>query len=562
MVFGPSPLLPVVNDPDGKQHDPLFTPRVESAVSKAQELNFPPDFIFGSATSAYQVEGGIVDTNWNRWENRKTRKDGGDTIKNGESAGAACDMWNLFETVDLPLIIQLGLGSFRFSIEWSRVEPTEGNFDNIALARYVSWCRKLREAGVEPCVTLLHFTEPGWFIDRGGWEKRANVACFVRFAKHVIERLAPHCSQWCTLNEPVGCSVNGWLAGIHPPGRQGAVVTTCCVLFHMLLGHRDASKAISAATPAAGKPMWIMIANNIVWFEATWRWNVLTRALAAFLNMFFNFCCMDLCVHGRLICVFDLFFCLFGIRRDMRSLRGTINTIGVNNYARVQLAMGLFTCCCPSKPAVRGDGEVCSGEQNIAAGCISGDPHNPRFEMSDMEWDLVPSSLGKALRTFWKRYRLPLLVTESGIADGNLNDERRVRYLSGCLRAVAGAIDDGVDVRGYTYWSLLDNFEWAEGFRPRFGLYRIDYTDMSRHETGGLRLYRDVIHRHRSKHERSTASTASTPSPDSVAIQIDGVAADDGTKQGGATASTSDPVLANGVTSDDGTAVTNNDVDC
>lgn len=224
--------------------------------------------------------------------------------------------------------------------------------------------------------------------------------------------------------------------------------------------------------------------------------------------------------------------------------------------------MGLFTCCCPSKPAVRGDGEVCSGEQNIAAGCISGDPHNPRFEMSDMEWDLVPSSLGKALRTFWKRYRLPLLVTESGIADGNLNDERRVRYLSGCLRAVAGAIDDGVDVRGYTYWSLLDNFEWAEGFRPRFGLYRIDYTDMSRHETGGLRLYRDVIHRHRSKHERSTASTASTPSPDSVAIQIDGVAADDGTKQGGATASTSDPVLANGVTSDEGTAVTNNDVDC
>ncbi len=117
-----------------------------------------------------------------------------------------------------------------------------------------------------------------------------------------------------------------------------------------------------------------------------------------------------------------------------------------------------------------------SGEQNIAAGCISGDPHNPRFEMSDMEWDLVPSSLGKALRAFWGRYRLPLLVTESGIADEEQPDERRVRYLSGCLRAVADAIDDGVEVRGYTYWSLLDNFEWAEGFRPRFGLYRIDYT--------------------------------------------------------------------------------------
>ena len=245
MVFGPSPLLPVVDDPNGKQHDPLFTSRVESAVAKAAELNFPPDFIFGSATSAYQVEGGIVDTNWNRWEAQKTRKDGGETIKCGEVAGTACDMWNLFETVDLPLIKQLGLGSFRFSIEWSRVEPTEGNFDEAALSRYVSWCRKLREAGVEPCVTLLHFTEPGWFVDKGGWEKRANVPCFVKFCNFVIERLAPHCSQWCTLNEPVGCSVNGWLAGIHPPGRQGALVTTCCVLFHMLLGHRDVR-----ATPA------------------------------------------------------------------------------------------------------------------------------------------------------------------------------------------------------------------------------------------------------------------------------------------------------------------------
>ena len=224
--------------------------------------------------------------------------------------------------------------------------------------------------------------------------------------------------------------------------------------------------------------------------------------------------------------------------------------------------MGLFTCCCPSKPGPRqggSDGEVCSGEQNIAAGCISGDPHNPRFEMSDMEWDLVPSSLGKALRTFWSRYRLPLLVTESGIADGNINDERRVRYLSGCLRAVAAAIDDGVNVRGYTYWSLLDNFEWAEGFRPRFGLYRINYTDMSRQETGGLRLYRDVIKKHRSMHGRSTDGTST---PGSVAVQIDGVMSDDGTKQGGQTASTRDPLLANGVTSDDGTALTDHDVEC
>ena len=243
MVCGPSPLLPVINDGDGSQHDPLFVATEEEAIAKAKELTFPANFIFSSATSSYQVEGGIVDTNWNRWEQQKKRKDGGETVKRGEGAGAACDMWNLFLGVDLPLIKQLGLGSFRFSIEWSRVEPTEGNYDEAALSRYCEWCQGLRAQGIEPCCTLLHFTEPGWFVDKGGWEKRANVVLFVNFCKKVINKLAPFCSMWCTLNEPVGCSVNGWLAGIHPPGQQGSLRTTCQVLFHMLLGHREVRPA-------------------------------------------------------------------------------------------------------------------------------------------------------------------------------------------------------------------------------------------------------------------------------------------------------------------------------
>lgn len=547
MVCGPSPLLPVVNDEDGLQHDPLLAPTKEEAIAEACKLRFPANFIFSSATSAYQVEGGIVDTNWNRWEEQKTRKDGQETIKRGERAGRACDMWNMFETVDLTLIQELGLGSFRFSVEWSRVEPTEGQYDEAALDRYESWCKKLRAAGIEPCVTLLHFTEPGWFIDKGGWEERKNVPNFVSFCEVVVKRLAPHCSMWCTLNEPVGCCANGWLAGIHPPGRQGALRPMLKALFHMLLGHRDVARAIRDASPAApaDKPMWIMIANNIVWFEAKYRFNALARLVAFFLNLLFNFCVSDLCTRGRLFLPFHLFFCLFGIRKDMTSLKGTVTHIGVNNYARVQLRMECLKCCMgdgstddalPSptttaripedgaelrttvpppaasdaegeaaklttaaKREIRGVGQggVASGEQNVGGACLSGDPHNPRFEMSDMEWDLCPSSLGKALRSFWQRYKLPLLVTESGIADDDLDDQRRVRYLAGCLRAVHAAIQDGVDVRGYTYWSLLDNFEWAEGFRPRFGLFRIDYETMERKETGGLRLYRDVIQLHR-----------------------------------------------------------------
>jgi len=152
----------------------------------------------------------------------------------------------------------------------------------------------------------------------------------------------------------------------------------------------------------------------------------------------------------------------------------------------------------PANVASGGEaGMVVSGEQSLGGRCVEAGPHNPRFEMSDMEWDLCPNSLGRALRAFWRRYQLPLIVTESGIADGDAHDERRVRYLSGCLRAVHAALADGVDVRGYTYWSLLDNFEWAEGFRPRFGLYRVDYATLARSETAGLCLLRDVVLKHR-----------------------------------------------------------------
>ena len=151
MVFGRSPLLPIVTHDDGSQSDPLLVATTEEAIAAAAALQFPPGFIFGSATSAYQVEGGIVDTNWNRWEQQKTKRGGGDTIRNGEECGRACDMWNLFEDVDLPLIEQLGLGSFRFSVEWSRIEPAEGVFDDAALARYERWCTLLRARNIEPC---------------------------------------------------------------------------------------------------------------------------------------------------------------------------------------------------------------------------------------------------------------------------------------------------------------------------------------------------------------------------------------------------------------------------
>ena len=195
----------------------LLLPVTEEEANKVVSLEWPPGFRFGAATSAYQVEGGIVDTNWNRWEDMRVRPDGKETVRpnadtktHGTSVGAgkATDMWNLFESVDLPMIKQLGLSTFRFSVEWSRVQPKRDVFDHAAIERYARWCRLLRAESIEPMVTLLHFTEPGWFEDLGGWESPEAAEAFGEFARFVAPRLAPHCGLWCTLNEPVGCALN------------------------------------------------------------------------------------------------------------------------------------------------------------------------------------------------------------------------------------------------------------------------------------------------------------------------------------------------------------------
>ena len=484
------PSVPAVTT--GGRRDPLMAETDDDAFVEVAKLTWPSSFLFGTATAAHQVEGGIGDSNWTRWEARKVRPDdGGPTIKNGERAGRACDVWNHFLDTDLPLAKKLGLSMFRFSIEWSRIEPSRGSFDESAIDRYVSWCVALREAGIEPVVTLYHFTEPGWFCDLGGWEAEDAPIHFGNFADHMVPRLAPHCSYFCTLNEPSGTVNNGWIIGIHPPGKVGKPFKAIPVLYRMLLGHGRAAAAIRRASPSAT----VMVANNVIWFEAERWWNPITRLMAFVMNTVFNMVVLDCAVFGRPWWPLWLLACICGVSQQLESLRGSVDIVGINHYARCFLKAGLFFLH-PATDLRDPHGRVSSGEQHFSAlGLIEGGPHDDGFEMSDMEWDLAPSSLGKVLRVFWNRYRLPMMVTESGCADGETPDSRRTRYLAGCLAAVHAAVHDGVDVRGYTYWSFLDNFEWAEGFRPRFGLLRVDYGTLARCDTCAARLWRTVTTR-------------------------------------------------------------------
>ena len=207
----------------------------EEAEALAAGLHFPPDFMLGAATAAYQVEGGLHKCNWAAWE-RNGRN-------HGHFAGKACDMWNLFEA-DVARMKALGIRMYRFSVDWSRCEPSEGRFDKAAVDRYVSWCKLLRANGIEPMVTLHHFVEPEWFDNKGGWELSENVAYFTRFVEHVAPALCPHCTYWCTLNELNGFAMCGWVGAVHPPGKQDDAIGMIKVIKNMLVGHTQAVKVL------------------------------------------------------------------------------------------------------------------------------------------------------------------------------------------------------------------------------------------------------------------------------------------------------------------------------
>ena len=363
---------------------------------------------------------------------------------------------------------------YRFSVEWSRIEPEENQFDEAAVNRYRSWCIQLREAGIAPMVTLHHFSEPLWITDRGGFERRETVEAFGRFVRFVVPHMAGFVDHWVTINEPVVYAVMGWLLGEFPPGtRDGSTMGR--VLYHLMLAHAEAYRAIHDldTTDADGddRPCVAGPAMNLVPFRAARRWHPLDHYLAHLLHRNYNRSCLDALVSGRLRVNMPG---ILKLDERVPSLAGTFDFIGVNHYFRLLARTRLVGS--PRFTAVFDD--------------VS--------EKNDMGWDLTPIFLRDALR-FAASYGKPIFVTENGTCDDQRPDLRRERYLLESIGAVARAMKDGVDVRGYLYWSLLDNFEWSHGFGPRFGLYRVDYQTQERTLTHGGALYREIVATHRSR---------------------------------------------------------------
>ena len=490
--------LPMRRGSNGKLVDTLMADTAAEAEVHASTISFPQSFLLGAATAAYQVEGGLDNCNWAAWER---------SGRNGPHfAGKACDAWNLFEE-DIKLMKELGLRMMRFSVDWSRCEPSEGVFDSAAIERYVSWCRALHANGIEPMVTLHHFAEPGWFGAKGGWEVGANVKYFTRFVETVCPQLCPHCTHWCTLNELNGYAMCGWVGGVHPPGKKDDPITMVIVIKNMLVAHTQASVAIraiskqckqlsgrkpDAADGASPTPIICLAMSHILFVPSSGYgiYALLSAFFAIVVGYLFNLVYWDALVLGRVAWPVHLVVWLCGWSADLKALKGTIDVLGINHYYR--------SVCTFTRGNAEAAGRVAGATDlfiQLPFGMTINASPLDEFEKSDIGWDLTPSSMELLLRSMWARYSFPIMVTESGIADGDEPDDRRTRYLAACLGIAQRLRADGVDLRGYLLWTLLDNFEWAEGFAPRFGLLHTDFKTHKRSERKSNAMLKQILSR-------------------------------------------------------------------
>lgn len=436
-------------------------------------------FLWGAATSSHQVEGNNRHNDWWQWEQQGN-------IEGGVRSGAATDHWNRFRE-DLRLAADLGLNSYRFSIEWSRLEPEEGQWNHEALEWYRELIAECERLGLVPMATLLHFTMPRWLSERGGfaWEQAPDK--FAGYARYVVKALGPRIPLWCTLNEPNSMVVGAYLGGFMPPAKYKPKSASLASR-HLLMAHLRAYDRIhrhddERAGPWKHWPRRVGIAHNMIDFQPMHSGNAIERLMTHVFRRFYNASWPD-AVTGRKQ--------HFGVRalvpypNQVWEARGraTADFLGINYYTRV------YVCWGPQRSEAN-----FVRSKYIPVGVIFSRPED---KTTDMGWSIHPEGLGRMIR-FLARYRVPLYITENGIADAA--DDRRPQYLMSHLRETAYAVKRGADVRGYYYWALTDNFEWMKGFEPRFGLFEVDYENFARKARPSCQLYRRVVAAHRAAGE-------------------------------------------------------------
>lgn len=403
-------------------------------------FSLPDGFVLGAATASVQIEGGDTNNSWYRWSRQAGR------IADGTDCAVADDHWNRVDE-DIALMAKLGLGGYRMSLEWSRVEPAPGRFDAAAMAHYRDEIEKLVAAGIRPMVTLHHFSNPLWLEDAGAWLNPAVVRWFARYAAHVYTHLGDLVSDWITINEPSVYLTFGHIWGDWPPGDQN-ILNYFKGARHMIAAHIAAYGNIHELARGQGRPApRVAAAHHLRVFEPAEGKVVEKWICGAFERLFHNIFAEGMAT-GRL---------LLPIGRGYPFGKGDFQDyVAINYYTRDMIFFNL------GKPLqLFGDTQV-----------------KPGAPANDLGWEIYPGGLYELCARFYRKFRQPVVITENGTPDRA--DAFRARYIYDHLQQVRRLLDDGVDVRGYYHWSLMDNFEWAEGLDARFGLVEVDYATQAR----------------------------------------------------------------------------------
>ncbi len=399
-------------------------------------FKFPEDFYWGAATASYQVEGWNENCDW-----AKAAKE-----RRVPTAGRLADHYHRYEE-DFDLAKELGHNAHRFGVEWSRIEPREGEFNQTEIEHYREVLRALKKRNIRPFVTLWHFTLPIWFTESGGFERSDAADIFARYCAFVVGEFGDLCVDYTTMNEPNVYATHGYLYGAWPPFKRAKIgwkkigkedgtsertgakarfwhfFTYFAVAKHLTTAHNAAYESIKQVKPEVD----VSIVKHVHFFEADqkWRHKLYARVMVYFQTIQF-----------------------------LNKIDDHLDSIGLNYYRHTKF----------------------------------GDKKN--YLRTDMDWKVYPSGIYGALMIL-KKYQKPIFVSEAGLADWD--DDLRAQYIQVQVTGMARAMEAGVDVRGHMYWSLMDNYEWALGVTKRFGLIKIDYATLERKVRSSALEYKKII---------------------------------------------------------------------
>ncbi|WP_095044440.1 glycoside hydrolase family 1 protein [Candidatus Promineifilum breve] len=411
-------------------------------------MTFPPDFLWGTATSAYQVEGNNSNSDWFAWEAADPAR-----IKGDLGCGPASDWWQNAEA-DLDIAAALGTNAHRLSLEWSRIEPEPSVFDSAAIARYRAILQACHDRGLEPMVTLHHFSNPLWLVEKGDFHSEIVVEYFRRYTAKVVAELGDLIPKWITINEPVTYGVLRYLTHDFPNPGRGGFGALFAAIHNMLRCHAAAYHTIKEAYPAA----LVGTANNMQVFAARPDGNAIDRRWARMIDRLYNDSWPDALHTGR-------YRGLWSSKR-FKGLAGTYDFVGINYYTRFYLRF-------PPPP-----------------GFVDRE-WGPEALVSDGAYgEVYAHGLYEIMERVWRRYQKPIYITENGLPDAA--DRLRPGFLLDHLRQIWHAISFCYPIMGYYHWSLVDNFEWDRGWTQRFGLVAVDPTTQARAWRPSAHLYQEI----------------------------------------------------------------------